>query len=164
VACGWATEAAGADTSGVKFRTSLRLEGKTATGLVVPAEVVEGLGSSKRPAVRVRIGSYSYRSTIAPRGGSYMLPVSAEVRAGAGIAAGDNVDVEVELDTEPREVEVPPDLAAALDAAPAARAFFDALSYSNRLRHVLAVEEAKTPETRQRRIDKAVAALRDGRK
>lgn len=148
----------------MRFRGTVLLGGKTATGIEVPAEVVDGLGSSKRPAVVVTIGTYSYRSSIAPRGGVFLLPVSAEVRAGADIAAGDEVDVDVELDTEPREVTVPADLAIALEADPAARTFFDGLSYSNRLRHVLAIQDAKTPETRQRRIDKAVSDLREGRK
>jgi Bacteriocin-protection, YdeI or OmpD-Associated/Domain of unknown function (DUF1905) len=148
----------------VRFRGTVLLGGKTATGIEVPAEVVDGLASSKRPAVLVTIGSYTYRSSITPRGGVFMLPVSAEVRAGAGIAAGDEVDVEVALDTAPREVTVPPDFAAALDADAPARAFFDGLSYSNQLRHVLAIEDAKTPETRLRRIEKSVATLREGRK
>jgi hypothetical protein len=148
----------------MRFRSTVLLEGRTATGIEVPAEVVDGLGSSRRPAVVVTIGTYSYRSSIAPRGGVFLLPVSAEVRSGAGIAAGDEVDVEVALDTAPREVTVPGDFAAALAADVAARTFFDALSYSNRLRHVSAIEDAKTPETRQRRIDKAIGALREGRK
>ncbi len=148
----------------MRFRSTVLLGGKTATGIEVPAEVVDGLGSSKRPAVVVTIGAYTYRSSIAPRGGRYLLPVSAEVRAGAGIAAGDEVEVDVELDTEPREVAVPPDFAAALDADAAARAFFDGLSYSNKLRHVLSIEDAKTEETRRRRIDKVVSGLREGRK
>jgi Bacteriocin-protection, YdeI or OmpD-Associated/Domain of unknown function (DUF1905) len=148
----------------VKFRSTLLLGGKTATGIEVPAEVVDSLGSSKRPAVVVTIGTYSYRSSIAPRGGVFLLPVSAEVRSGAGIAAGDEVHVELVLDTAPREVSVPSDLAAALDADAAARTFFEGLSYSNQSRHVLAIEDARTPETRQRRIDKTIATLREGRK
>jgi Bacteriocin-protection, YdeI or OmpD-Associated/Domain of unknown function (DUF1905) len=147
----------------MRFRSTVLLEGRTATGIEVPAEVVDGLGSSRRPAVVVTIGTYSYRSSIAPRGGVFLLPVSAEVRSGAGIAAGDEVDVEVALDTAPREVTVPGDFAAALAADVAARTFFDALSYSNRLRQVSAIEAAKTPETRQRRVDKAIATLREGR-
>jgi uncharacterized protein YdeI (YjbR/CyaY-like superfamily) len=96
-------------------------------------------------------------------GGEYWVGVSALHRAGAGVAGGDEIDVDIELDTAPREVEVPPDLAAALDAEPAARATFDALSNSNKGYHVLQVEGAKTPETRQRRIEKAVSVLREGR-
>jgi uncharacterized protein YdeI (YjbR/CyaY-like superfamily) len=96
-------------------------------------------------------------------GGAFYLPLAAENREAAGVAAGDEVEVEVELDRAPRTVEPPPDLAAALDAEPAARAFFDGLSNSNKKWHVLSVEGARTAETRQRRIEKSVAMLRDGR-
>jgi hypothetical protein len=130
----------------------------------VPAEVVEDLGAGKRPAVRVTIGPHTYRSTIAPRGGVFMIPLSAENRAGAGVVAGDEVEVAVELDAEPREVAVPDDLAAARAADDAARAEFEALPYSHRLRHVLAIEGAKAAETRQRRVEKALEMLREGRR
>jgi hypothetical protein len=143
----------------MRFRATVELGGKTATGIEVPDDVVAGLGSHKRPAVRVTIGDYSYRSTVARMGGRFLLPVSAEVRKGAGVAAGDEVDVEVVLDDAPREVTVPDDLAAALDAVPGARARFDALSYTARKEHVRAVEEAKTAATRERRIAKAVDTL-----
>lgn len=93
-------------------------------------------------------------------GARFLLPVSAEVRKGAGVAAGDEVDVEVMLDDAPRAVTVPDDLAAALDAVPGARARFDALSYTHRKEHVRAVEEAKAAATRERRIAKAVDTLR----
>lgn len=146
----------------MRVRTVIELNGKTATGMRVPAEVVEGLGSSKRPPVRVTINGYTYRSSVAPMGGAYMLPVSAEVRAGAGVAAGDEVEAEIELDNAPREVTLPPDFAAALDAAPEARRFFDGLSYSNKRALVTAIEAAKAPETRQRRIAKTVASLSEG--
>jgi Bacteriocin-protection, YdeI or OmpD-Associated/Domain of unknown function (DUF1905) len=146
----------------MKFSAPLELHGKTATGIEVPPEVVAALGSGKRPAVNVTIGGFTYRSTVSPMGGQFLLPVSAEVRAGAGVAAGDTVDVEVTLDTEPRKVEVPDDLATALDASPAARTAFDALSYSNQRGIVQSVEGAKAADTRQRRIDKAVAKLAEG--
>ncbi len=136
------------------------LGGKTATGIEVPADVVAALGPSKRPAVLVIVGGHSYRTTVAPMAGSYWIPLSAENRAAAGVAAGDEVDVEIELDTQPRELEIPDDLSAALDTDGAARRAFDALSYSNRRRYVLSVEGAKTAETRQRRIANAVADLR----
>jgi uncharacterized protein YdeI (YjbR/CyaY-like superfamily) len=113
--------------------------------------------------VLVTINGHTYRSTVAPMGGVFMLPVSAEVRQAAGVAAGNEVEVEVVLDTAPREVVVPADLQAALDGAPEARRFFESLSYSNKRRHVLAIEEAKTPETRQRRIDRAISTLREGK-
>jgi Bacteriocin-protection, YdeI or OmpD-Associated/Domain of unknown function (DUF1905) len=147
----------------MRFRTTVELGGKTATGMPVPHEVVEALGAGKKPPVRVTIGGHTYRSSIASRGGVYLLPLSAENRTAAGVAAGDEVDVEVELDDAPREVPVPDDLRTALDGDDAARATFEALPYSHKQRHVLAIEGAKTPETRARRIDKALEMLRSGR-
>jgi hypothetical protein len=147
----------------MRFRSEIFLGGKTATGMRVPDEVVEALASGKRPAVRVTINGYTYRSTVAPMGGDYLLPVSAEVRAAAGVAAGDSVEVDVELDTAPREVEVPADFAEALDREVAARQFFAGLSYSNKRRWVLSIEDAKTPETRRRRIEKAIESFKQGR-
>jgi hypothetical protein len=147
----------------MRFHTTLYQSDGTATGIRVPDDVVEALGKGKRPPVTVTINGYTYRNTIAVMGGEYWVGVSALHRAGAGVAGGDEIDVDIELDTAPREVEVPPDLAAALDAEPAARATFDALSNSNKGYHVLQVEGAKTPETRQRRIEKAVSVLREGR-
>lgn len=147
----------------MKFRTTIDLNGKTATGMVVPPQVVEDLGAGKRPAVHVTIGSYIYRSTIAVMGGQFMIPVSAEVRESAGVAAGDEVEVDVALDTAPREVAVPQDLAEALARDERARAFFQGLSYSNRRRLVLAIESAKAAETRQRRVAKTVRDLAEGR-
>jgi hypothetical protein len=147
----------------MKFRASIELAGKTATGIEVPAAVVAKLGSSKKPAVRVTIKGYTYRSTVASMGGRFMLPVSAEVREAAGVAARDNVDVDVELDTAPREVTVPADFSRALTREPAAKRFFEGLSFSNKQRIVIAIEAAKTPETRERRITKSVSSLREGR-
>ncbi len=147
----------------MRFHTTLYQSDGTATGIRVPDDVVEALGKGKRPPVTVTINGYAYRNTIAVMGGEYWVGVSALHRAGAGVAGGDEIDVDIELDTAPREVEVPPDLAAGLDAEPAARATFDALSNSNKGYHVLQVEGAKTPETRQRRIEKAVSVLREGR-
>ena len=143
----------------MRFSTTIELHGKTATGMAVPPEVVDALGGGKKPAVTVTVAGYTYRTSIASMGGRYLIPLSAERRAAAGVAAGDPVDVDVELDTEPRTVEVPADLAAALDAEPAARRRFDALPYSHQLRHVLAVEGAKAEATRARRIGAAVAML-----
>ena len=147
----------------MKFRTTILTTGKTAAGIRVPEEVVTGLGGGKRAPVRVTINGYTYRSSLAVVDGAPMVGVSAEHRAGAGVAGGDEVDVNMQLDTAPREVTVPADLAAALDAEPAARATFDRLSYSNRSWHVLSVSGAKTDETRQRRIAKSVEALKAGR-
>ena len=147
----------------MKYRTSIKQSGKTATGIPVPDTVMAALAGGKRPAVRVTVNGYTYRSTVGSVDGMPMIGLSAEHRAGAGVAGGDEVDVELELDTAPREVSVPDDFAAALDAEPAARDTFNALSYSNRRYHVMSIEGAKTEETRQRRIAKAVDALKAGR-
>jgi hypothetical protein len=144
----------------MRFRVRLELGGKTATGMRVPAEVVDSLGAGKRPPVRVTINGYTYRSTVAVMGGVFMVGVSAENRAGARVAAGDEVDVDMELDTEPRVLAVPPDFAEALAREPDAKRAYDALSYSRQQQHVLPIEQAKTAETRQRRIDKSISALR----
>lgn len=147
----------------MRFSATIQLNGKTATGIEVPPEVVAGLGTSKRPAVRVTINGYTYRSTVATMSGVFMLPVSAEVRAGARVAAGGSVDVEIELDSEPREVDVPSDFAEALEGDAEAQRCFDGLSYSHKRQWVLSIEEAKSAETRQRRIAKAISALRKGK-
>jgi hypothetical protein len=147
----------------MRFESTIRLTGKTACGIPVPEEIVSGLGSSRRPAVRVTINGYMYRSTVAHMGGEYLVGVSAENRQAAGVEAGEEVVVDVELDTEPRVLDVPADLKDALDRDAQARAFFDSLSYSNKRRLVLPIEGAKTSETRQRRVARTVSALRDGR-
>ncbi|HEX5882733.1 MAG TPA: YdeI/OmpD-associated family protein [Actinomycetota bacterium] len=147
----------------MRFRTTIVQSGKSTTGIQVPGEVMEALGAGKRPAVTVTVNGYRYRSTVASMGGVAMVSLSAEHRAGAGVAGGDEVEVDLELDTAPREVEVPADLAAALDAEPAARSTFDGLSYSNRSWHVLQVTGAKTDETRRRRIARSVDLLKQGR-
>jgi hypothetical protein len=143
----------------MRFRAEIEAAGKTAAGIQVPPDVIDALGSGKKPAVTVTIGAHSYRSTVAPRGGVFLIPVSVENRRLAGVSAGDIVDVDLTLDTAPRTVTVPDDLAAALAENPTARAQFERLSYSNQLRHVLSVEDAKTPETRQRRVAKVVSTL-----
>lgn len=147
----------------MRFRTSLVQSDKTATGFRVPDEVVAALGSGRRPKVLVTINGYTYRNTVAVMGGESWIGVSAEHRAGARVKGGDEIEIELILDTAPREVTVPPDFAAALDAEPAARRTFDSLSYSNRSWHVLSIDGAKTDETRQRRIAKSIATLREGR-
>lgn len=143
----------------MRFRTTVLLHGKSATGIEVPADVVEALGPGKRPKVTVTINGHSYRSSVGVMGGVSLIPISADVRATAGVAPGDEIEVDVEPDTGPRVVEVPADFAAALDQVPAARAAFGKLSYSGQQRYVLGIGQAKTPETRQRRVEKAVAEL-----
>jgi len=147
----------------MRFRTKMLTAGKTALGFEIPPEVIEALGAGKRPPVLVTINGYTYRNTVAVYGGVYMIGVSAENRAEAKVKGGDEADVDLELDTAPREVDVPPELQAALDADPAAKATFEKLSYSNKSWHALQVTTTNNPETRARRIDKNVAALREGK-
>ncbi|MBV9893217.1 MAG: DUF1905 domain-containing protein [Chloroflexi bacterium] len=147
----------------MKFRTTLLQSGKSAVGMQVPDNVVAALGAGKRPPVRVTINGYTYRNTVAVMGGMFMVGVSAEHRAKAGVAGGQEVDVDIELDTDPRELAVPPDLNDALEREPDIKRRFESLSYSRKQGLVLPIEQAKTPETRQRRIEKAVVAIREGR-
>ncbi|WP_103351443.1 YdeI/OmpD-associated family protein [Amycolatopsis sp. CA-128772] len=144
----------------MKFRTNVLLGGKTATGLPVPADVVEALGGGKKPAVTVTLRGHTYRTTVASRGGQFLVPLSAENRAAAGVAAGDDVEVGIALDTAPRELDVPADLAEALAADDTARARFESLSYSAKQRFVLPIGQAKTAETRRRRVAKVITDLR----
>ena len=147
----------------MRFRTAILQSGATATGIRVPDEVVESLGAGRRPPVNVTINGVTYRNTIAVMGGEYMVGVSAENRAATGVKGGDEVDVDIELDTAPRVLELPPDFAAALEAEPTAADTFERLSPSMKGYHVTQVTGAKTDETRQRRIAKSVAALAEGR-
>lgn len=147
----------------MRIRVTIEGAGKTAAGMEIPPEVVTSLGSNRRPPVRITISGYTYRSTVASMGGRYMVGVSNETRELTGVKAGDEVEVDIELDTEPRAVSLPADFEAALDADPVARRFFDGLSYSNQRRLVMPIENAKTPETRERNFGKALNSLREGR-
>jgi hypothetical protein len=145
----------------MRYRTVVEQGGKNATGIPVPDEVLEQLGGGKRPAVKVMLnGSFEYRTTVGTHEGRPMLSLSAERRAAAGVAGGDSVEVEVTIDTEPRVIQVPDDLAAALDAEPDLRGAFDRLAPSARRAQVEAITAAKTPETRERRIAAAILKLR----
>ena len=145
----------------MRFTAQIEQSGATATGIEVPAEVVDALGVGRRPKVTVTINGQSYRSSIASMGGRFMVGVSAENRALTRVAGGDVVEVDVELDAAPRVVDVPTDLAEALANDAEARATWDRLSYSHQLQHALAIADAKRPETRQRRIAKALEMLRE---
>lgn len=147
----------------MKIRALLEQSGKTAVGFSVPEDVVLSLGRGKRPPVNVTINGYTYRSTVAPMGGGYMVGVSAENRAAAGVLGGETHDIELTLDTAPREVELPADFAVALERDPDARRTFHALSPSNKGYLVTLIGGAKSDETRQRRIEKSVAALHEGK-
>jgi hypothetical protein len=147
----------------VTFETTLAASGNN-TGIEVPPELVEQLGAGRRPPVLVDLDGHAYRSTVAVMGGRYLVSVSAAVRQATGLAAGDPVRVTLTLADTPREVDVPADLAAALAADEQAGAFFATLSNSLQRYHVDTVNGAKTAETRQRRIEKAVALFRAGQK
>lgn len=150
------------DNRVMRFRAAVDLHGKTATGIEVPDEVIEALGESKRPAVVVTINSYSYRTTAARMAGRFLIPLSAENRAGAGVEAGDSVVVDIVLDDAPREITMPEDLAGAMTRS--ARATYDGLSFTHRKEWVRWIEEAKKPETRAARVAKTVEGLEAGRK
>jgi hypothetical protein len=141
-----------------RFDTTLLATGGNNTGIEVPPEVLDALGGGKRPPVIVRVNGYEFRTTVGVMKGLFLIPVNAERRAESGLAGGDAISVELELDTAPREVEVPADLAAALDAA-GLRPAFDALAPSHRKAHVTSVESAKAAETRARRVEAVVTKL-----
>lgn len=143
----------------MKIRSEIELKGKTATGFNIPEDAVLSFGSGKRPKVKVTINGYTYRSTIAPMSGCYLIPLAAEHREAAGVAAGQTIEIDLELDTDPREVDLPKDFASELDKS-GLREVFDRLAFTHRKEHVRAIEEAKSAETRQRRIERALAAVR----
>jgi hypothetical protein len=144
---------------GERFTAEVLLSGKTATGVEVPPEVVDALGGGRRPLVAVTIGGHTYRSAVAVMGGKYMLGINADVREAAHVAAGDKIDVDVTLDTAPREVPVPTEVAAFFNTDAEAKTWFDGLSYSKRYLIVGTIDGAKTPETRQKRVDAALGML-----
>ncbi len=134
------------------------------TGICVPDEIVQELGAGKKPAVSVTVNDYTYRNTIAVMGGKFMISVSSDIRRMTGLKGGDKVKVTLELDTKPREVDIPADFQKLLEENPKARDFFETLSYSNKQRYILPICQAKTDDTRQRRIEKAVKDLGEGKK
>jgi hypothetical protein len=142
----------------MRFETTMSQVGNN-TGIEVPPAVIESLGAGKKPPVKVTVNGFEYRSTVAVMGGKYMISFSSDKRTATGIQGGDPIVVDLELDAAPRTVEVPDDLAAALDAAPGAREAWDRLAPSHKKAHVTAVESAKAAETRQRRIAKAIESL-----
>ena len=147
----------------MRFRTTIRQGDKTATGIEIPDEVVNALGAGTKPPVTMTVNGYTYRSTVATVGGRFMVGFSADHRAASGLKGGDAVEVEIELDTQPRTVELPADFQAALYADALAKVTFEKLSNSLKGYHVSLITGAKTPETRQRRIEKAIATLHEGR-
>ncbi len=145
----------------MKFKTTLIQTGKTSTGIMIPPAIVEGLGAGKKPPVNVTLnGTYTYRNTVAVMGGDYWVGVAAEHREKSGVKGGDKIEVELALDTAPREITVPEDVAAALAKDKVARTAFDKLSYSHKRQHVLAIEGAKAADTRARRVGKTIEMLK----
>ena len=143
----------------VKFRTLVEPP-EPMRGLEVPPTVVQSLGGGARPAVTITVNGHSWKSRVAIMRGRHLLGLSNANRQAAGVAIGEEVEVELELDSEPRVVVEPADFAQALDDDPVARAAYDGLAYSHKREHVRAIESAKKPETRRRRIEKAIATLR----
>lgn len=150
-------------TPSATFHTHLAAFGNN-TGLVVPPDALETLGAGKRPAVEVDVNGYRYRSTVGSMKGQSLISVSKAIRKEIGLAAGDPIDVTLTLATEPREVDLPADFIAALDAAPGTRAFFDTLSNSLQRYHVDTINDAKTAETRARRIERSIGLFASGKK
>ena len=147
----------------MRLHAELQATGGTTTGFQVPDDLIAALGGGGRPKVKVTVRGHEFRTSIAKMGGSYWLGKSGERRTAAGVAAGDMLDVDIELDTAERTSDVPEDLALALAAAPAAKAFWDGLSYSKQQWHVLQVTGAKGAETRARRVARSVEMLSEGR-
>lgn len=146
----------------VTFDTTVTATGRN-TGIVVPDEVIEQLGAGRRPAVLVNVDGYEYRTTVGVMGGRHLVSISAAVRTETGLQGGDPIHVVLTLAEGPREVVVPDDLAAALTGEPAAERYFATLSNSLQRYHVDTINAAKAPETRQRRVDKAIALFREGK-
>ncbi len=142
----------------MKFRAKVISSGN-ATAVEIPADVVNALGSGPRPLIAVTVNGHTWRSRVALMRGQCLVGISAANRAASGIGEGDVVEVNLKLDTEPRVVPEPPDLAKALNNDPEVRAAFDCLPYGLKRKDVTAIEEAKTPEVRQRRISKLVTRL-----
>jgi hypothetical protein len=147
----------------VKFNTTILQIGNN-TGIQVPEDAVAKLASGKRPAVKVTLNGFTYRSTVAVMGGKFLIPLSAERRGLAKVKGGDKLDINLELDLSPREVELHADFKKALDKDKKAKAFFEGLSYSSKSGFAVPIIQAKTEETRKRRIEKALSDLKAGKK
>jgi hypothetical protein len=147
----------------LQFETTIFQDGNN-TGFVVPDEIVQQLGKGKKPPVYVTINGYTYRNTVAVYGGKFMIGISADNRNKANIKGGDKTIITLQLDTDQREVILPDDFKKALDKNNAAKIFFESLSYSNKRNYVTLIEQAKTNDTKQRRIEKAIIDLIAGKK
>jgi len=142
-----------------KFSSTLLQAGKTATGIKIPADIIENLGAGKKPLVKVTINGFTYRSAVAVMGGAYMVGVNADNREAAKVKGGDKIEVTIELDTEERTVEIPADFLKALNRNSEAKKKFEALSNSRKKALTLPIANGKTEETRNRNIEKAMNSL-----
>jgi uncharacterized protein YdeI (YjbR/CyaY-like superfamily) len=148
-----------ANAGQLHFRTKVLTAGKTATGIQIPDELIAELAAGRKPAVKITINGFTYRSTVAVINGRFMVGVNADNREKAGVAGGDTIDVLIELDTEIREIAAPADFLENLERSPKIKGLFDGLSYTKRRVIVEGIVGAKTMETRERRIGKAVREL-----
>lgn len=147
----------------ISFKTALAKRGPAAA-VVLSEDQVAALGEgAKRFPVVATVNGYSWRTTVTRMGGEFLVGLSREVRKSAGAQAGDTVDVALELDTAPREVEVPVALASALSGDRQAKAAFEKLAFTHRKEYARWVTEAKREETRERRVAKALERLREGK-
>jgi hypothetical protein len=146
----------------MKFKTKIVQIGNN-TGINVPEKIIENLGAGKKPPVRITLNKYTYQSTVAVMGGKYMVSLSAENRKNSKVAGGDDVEITIELDSEPRTVELPPEFEKALSKNASAKKKYEALSISKKKWLVLPIKDAKTEETKLRRIEKAISLLKDGK-
>ena len=151
-----------AEPGSVTFETTVAVTGNN-TGIVVPEEAIEQLAAGQRPPVLVNVNGYEYRNTIGVMGGKHMVSISAAVRKATGLRGGDPIHVILTVADTPQEVTIPADFAAALAADEQASAFFGKLSNSMQRYHINNVTAAKSADTRQRRIDKAIALFRAGK-
>ena len=142
-----------------KFTTTILTAGKTATGICIPDQIIESFNAGKKPPIKITLNGFAYRSRVAVMGGKYMVGVSADVRAASGVKGGDTLTIEIELDNEERKVELPDDFKKLLDKNLNAKKFFQALSYSKQKNYVTLIDQAKTEETRQKRMDKSISDL-----
>ena len=142
----------------ISFKTTILQFGNN-TGIEVPEHVLDRLGGGKKPLVVVTLNKYTYRSAVAKMAGKFLISLSAEHRKNANVKGGDESEINLEVDTEPRRVDVPLDLQKALDKNEAAKANFEKLAPSKKKALVLSIHEAKSDETRMRRIEKALQTL-----
>jgi Bacteriocin-protection, YdeI or OmpD-Associated/Domain of unknown function (DUF1905) len=151
-----------AEPGSVSFDTTVTATGNN-TGIVVPDEMIEQLAAGRRPPVLISLNGYEYRSTVGVMNGKPMISVSAAVRTATGLKGGDSVQVTLTVADSPREVTIPEDFAAALAADEQAGVFFGKLPNSLQRYHIDSITSAKAADTRQRRLDKAIALFRAGK-